>query len=60
MSSFTPKALFKIFENDVCVLSYDFDSKEKAVNWAKEYINDMKKIGCWPIKGIKVKVESLA
>lgn len=60
MSSFVPKASFKIFENDVCVLSYDFDSKEKAENWAKNYISDMKKIGCWPIKGIKVKVEVLA
>ena len=54
------KALFKIFNNGICELSYEFDCKEKAENWQDNYIKDMKKIGCWPIKGIYTKVEVLA
>lgn len=53
------KFAFKIYNNDVCEVCYEFDSEQKANNWQENYIRDMKKIGCWPIKGIRTKVEQL-
>ena len=50
---------FKIYDNDKEVISYEFDSKEKAEKWQSDYINDMKKMGAWPLKGIRTKVEEL-
>lgn len=50
---------FKIYDNDIEVICYEFDSKEKAEKWQSNYINDMKKMGTWPLKGIRTKVEQL-
>lgn len=48
---------FNIYVNDVRDVHYEFDTKEKAETWQKNYISDMKKIGCWPIPGVKTRVE---
>lgn len=48
---------FNIYANGVRDVHYEFDSREKAERWQMNFINDMKKIGCWPIAGIKTKVE---
>ena len=50
---------FKIYDNDVCVTCYPFDTELKANTWQENYITEMKKIGCWPIKGITTKVEKI-
>lgn len=51
------KYTFNIYVNDVLETSYEFDTKEKAEKWQSDYIADMKRIGCWPIKGVRTKVE---
>ena len=48
---------FNIYVNDVRDIHYEFDSKKKAETWQENYISDMKKIGCWPIK-VKVSAGS--
>ena len=59
LSIMEKKYAFKIYDNDVVNTCYEFDTKEKAEKWQKDFINDMKKIGCYPIKGIRTKVEEL-
>lgn len=51
------KWLFKTIVDGVVNTSYEFDSKEKAEDYQKRYIADMKKIGCYPLKGLNLKVE---
>lgn len=51
------KWLFKTIVDGVVNTSYEFDSKEKAERWKENYIKDMKKIGCYPLKGLELKVE---
>lgn len=51
------KWFFNTYTNGVRDIHYEFDSKEKAEQWQKNFIADMKKINCWPIKGITTKVE---
>lgn len=51
------KWLFKTIVDGVVNTCYEFDSKEKAERWQKNFIEDMKKIGCYPLKGLKLKVE---
>ena len=51
------KWLFKTIVDGVVNTSYEFDSKEKAEDYRKRYIADMKKIGCYPLKGLELKVE---
>ena len=48
---------FNIYVNGTRDVHYEFDSREKAERWQKNYISDMKKIGCYPIKGVKTRVE---
>lgn len=49
----------KIYVNDVVDTCYEFDERKKAEKWQNDYIDEMKKIGCWPIPGITIKVEEL-
>lgn len=51
------KWLFKTIVDGVVNTSYEFDSKEKAERWRKNYIEEMRKIGCYPLKGLELKVE---
>ena len=51
------KWLFKTIVDGVVNTCYEFDSKEKAEDYQKRYIADMKKIGCYPLKGLELKVE---
>jgi len=51
------KWLFKTIVDGVVNTCYEFDSKEKAEDYRKRYIADMKKIGCYPLKGLELKVE---
>ena len=51
------KWLFKTIVDGVVNTCYEFDSKEKADRWQENYIKDMKKIGCYPLKGLELKVE---
>ena len=51
------KWLFKTIVDGVVNTCYEFDSKEKAEKWQENYIKEMKKIGCWPLSWLKVKVE---
>lgn len=48
---------FNIYVDGVLDASYEFDTKEKAESWQSRFISDMKKIGCWPLKGVKTQVE---
>lgn len=49
------KWLFKTIVDGVVNTCYEFDCKEKALRYAKNYSEEMKKIG-W-VKGLKLKVE---
>lgn len=51
------KWLFKTIVDGVVNTSYEFDSEEKAERWRENYINEMRKIGCYPLKGLELKVE---
>lgn len=51
------KWLFKTIVDGVVNTCYEFDSKEKAERWRKNYIEEMRKIGCYPLKGLELKVE---
>lgn len=51
------KCLFKTIVDGVVNTCYEFDSKEKAERWQENYIKEMKKISCYPISGLKLKVE---
>lgn len=53
------KWLFKTIVDGVVNTSYEFDSKEKAKRYAQNYIEEMKKIGCFPLKGLEIKVEQV-
>ena len=48
---------FNIYVNDVRDIHYEFDTREKAETWQKNYISEMKRIGCWPLNGVKTTVE---
>jgi len=48
---------FNTYYNGIRDVQYEFEAKEKAEQWQKNFIADMKKIGCWPIKGVTTKVE---
>lgn len=49
------KWLFKTIVDEVVNTCHEFDCKEKALRYAKNYSEEMKKIG-W-VKGLKLKVE---
>lgn len=51
------KWLFKTIVDGVVNTCYEFDCKEKAEQWRKNYIEEMRKIGCYPLKGLELKVE---
>ena len=53
------KFAFQTIVDGVLNTSYEFDSREKAEKWQEQYIKDMKKIGCYPIKGLETKVVEL-
>ena len=53
------KWLFKTIVDGVVNTCYEFDSKEKAKRYAQNYIEEMKKIGCFPLKGLEIKVYGL-
>ena len=50
---------FNIYVDGVLDKSFEFDTKEKAESWQSRFISDMKKIGCWPLKGVKTRVEQI-
>lgn len=51
--------VFKTIVDGVVNTCYEFDSKEKAEAWQKNFISDMKKIGCYPLKGLVTRVEMI-
>ena len=51
------KWLFKTIVDGVVNTCCEFDCKEKAEDYQKRYIADMKKIGCYPLRGLELKVE---
>ena len=51
------KWLFKTIVDGVVNTCYEFSSKEKAEKYQDDFIKDMKKIGCYPLSGLKIKVE---
>lgn len=51
------KWLFKTIVYGEVNTCYEFDCKEKAERWQKNYIEEMSKIGCYPLKGLELKVE---
>ena len=53
------KWAFRTYADGVLNTSYEFESREKAEEWQDNFISDMKKIGCWPLDGVKVRVEQL-
>ena len=51
------KWFFNTYVDGVRDIHYGFDSREKAEQWQKDFIADMKRIGWWPLNGIKTRVE---
>ncbi len=50
---------FTIFVNEEMSEMYIYHSKEKAEKAQADYINEKKRIGCWPINGVSTKVEQI-
>lgn len=51
------KWFFKTIVDGVVNTCYEFSTKEKAEKYQEDFIEGMKKIGCYPLKGLELKVE---